>query len=102
MTLRNAAKDSVRLIATSSVLAPLGQPLLHAVLYALSLHHREVVSYDQPSRASAAERVRAILTELPPQTMSVDEAYMLRAAVLSTAKVEGDLAEAGVFRGTSA
>lgn len=89
-------------IVTSPLLTPLGQPLLHAIQYALSLHHREVVSYDQPSRASAVERVRAILTESRPQTMSVDEAYLIRCAVLTTAKVEGDLAEVGVFRGTSA
>jgi O-methyltransferase len=92
----------MRRIATSSLLAPLGQPLLHAIQYALSLHHREVVSYDQPSRASAVERVRAILIESPPQTMSADEACMIRSAVLTAAKVEGDLAEVGVFRGTSA
>ena len=76
-----------------------GRPLLRAVQYAL--HHREVVSYDQPERASAIERVRD-LAGWPTQVMSADEAYMIRCAVLSTAKVEGDLAEVGVFRGTSA
>ena len=102
MWLQRTAKSSLRRIATSPLLGPFGPALLHAVQYALSLHHREVVSYDQPERASAIERVREILADWPAQVMSADEAYMIRGAVLSTAKVEGDLAEVGVFRGTSA
>jgi hypothetical protein len=100
--LQHTAKSFLKRIATSPVLGPFGRPVLRAVLYALSLHHREVVSYDQPERASAIERVREILAGWPTQVMSADEAYMIRCAVLSTAKVEGDLAEVGVFRGTSA
>jgi len=100
--LQHTAKSFLKRIATSPVLGPFGPPLLRAVQYALSLHHREVVSYDQPERASAIERVREILAGWPTQVMSADEAYMIRCAVLSTAKVEGDLAEVGVFRGTSA
>lgn len=99
---QQTAKSSLKRIATSPLLGPLGRPLLRAIQYALSLHHREVVSYDQPERASAMERVREILADWPTQVMSADEAYMIRGAVLSTAKVEGDLAEVGVFRGTSA
>jgi hypothetical protein len=100
--LQNTAKSSLKRIATSPLLGPFGPPLLRAVQYALSLHHREVVSYDQPERALAIERVREILAGWPTQVMSADEAYTIRGAVLSTAKVEGDLAEVGVFRGTSA
>jgi O-methyltransferase len=100
--LQRTAKSSLKRVATSRLLGPFGPPLLRAVQYALSLHHREVVRYDQPERASAMERVREILADWPTQVMSADEAYMIRSAVLSTAKVEGDLAEVGVFRGTSA
>jgi len=34
--------------------------------------------------------------------MGVDEAYMVRSAVIATAKIEGDIAEVGVFRGGTA
>ena len=102
MTLRDTAKKSIRRIATSRLLHPFGPPLLRAVQYALSLHHREVVSFQQPERAPAVERVREVLTEWPTLTMGVDEAYMLRSAVLRTEKIQGDIAEVGVFRGASA
>ena len=102
MTLRNALKGLLKRIATSGFVRPVGRPLLHAAQYVLSLHSREVVSFAQPARAQDAARVRQILTEWPTLTMGVDEAYMLRAAVLSTAKVGGDIAEVGVFRGASA
>ena len=102
MWLQHTAKSSIKRIATSPFLRPFGRPLLRAIQFGLSLHHREVVNYDQPERALAMERVRKILADWPTPVMSADEAYMIRGAVLSTAKVEGDLAEVGVFRGTSA
>jgi hypothetical protein len=84
------------------MLRPLGPPLLHAVQYVLSLHYCEVVNFSQPERAKIAERIRAIVTSWPTQTMGVDEAYAIRSAVLATAKIEGDIAEVGVFRGGTA
>jgi hypothetical protein len=64
--------------------------------------HREVVNYDQPRRAKTAERIREIVTSWPKQTMGVDEAYLIHSAVLGTAKIPGDIAEVGVFRGGTA
>lgn len=95
-------KRIVKWVASNPLLRPCGPPLLHAVQYALSIHHREVVSFGQPARANAAERIREIVTQWPPQTVGVDEAYQIRSAVLATAKVEGDIAEVGVFRGGTA
>ena len=95
-------RSAARRIVTSPLLRPFGPPLLHATQYALALHHREVVSYDQPQRARAVERVREIVTRWPTQTMGVDEAYTIRSAVLQTAKIPGDIVEVGVFRGASA
>lgn len=102
LSARRLTKRIVQRVATSSLLAPLGKPLLHGTQYALGLHHREVVNFGQPERARAAERIREIVTGWGTQTMGVDEAYVIRAAVLATAKVEGDLAEVGVFRGGTA
>jgi hypothetical protein len=95
-------KQTVKWIATSRLLQPCGPPLLHAVQYALGIHHREVVSYDQPTRAKAAARIRDIVTTWPKQTVGVDEAYLIRSAVLATSKIPGDIAEVGVFRGGTA
>lgn len=106
MILTNKARDPikrvVKLVATSSALRPCGGPLLHAVQYALSLHYREVVNFSQPERAKIAERIRAIVTSSPKQTMGVDEAYLIHSVVLATAKLEGDIAEVGVFWGGTA
>jgi O-methyltransferase len=107
MSARSAAakepvKRMVKSIATSSLLCPCGPPLLHAIQYTLGLHHREVVNFGQPGRAKVAERIREIVTAWPKQTMGVDEAYLIRSAVLGTAKLGGDIAEVGVFRGGTA
>ncbi len=99
---RDSIKPIVKRIATSSLLQPYGEPLLHAVQYTLSLHHREIVNYGQPERAKTVERIREIVTAWPNQTMGVDEAYMIRCAARGTLKIEGDLAEVGVFRGGTA
>jgi O-methyltransferase len=76
--------------------------VLHATQFVLGLTHREVVTFAQPHRAEAVERIREIVTGFPTQTMGVDEAYMIRAAVLATARVPGAIAEVGVFRGGTA
>lgn len=95
-------KRIVKWVAMNPLLRPFGPPLLHATQYVLGLHHREVVNYHQPVRAQAAERIREIVTAWPTQTMGVDEAYLIRASVLGTAKIPGDIAEVGVFRGGTA
>ena len=97
-----AVKRIVKWLATNPLLRPCGPPLLHAVQYTLGLHQREVVNYAQLTRAKAAERVREIVTGFANQTMGVDEAYLIRSAVLGTMKVPGDIAEVGVFRGGTA
>ena len=101
-----AGNEVFRRIATgivrSRVLHPLGGPALHATYFALGLTQREVVSFAQPRRAGAAARIREIITDFRPQTVGVDEAYMIRSAVLATAGIPGELAEVGVFRGGTA
>ena len=96
-------KRAVSSVVTSPLASPLGTPALHLTQYALSLHRHEVVSFGQrPDRAQAAEFVRKILTMFQPMTMAVDEGYMIYSAVERTAKIPGDIAELGVFRGQSA
>jgi len=96
-------KRAVSTVVTSRLAAPIGVPVLHLTQYALSLHRHEVISFDQqPERARTAAFIREILTMFQPMTMNVDEGYMIHSAVESTAKLPGDIAEVGVFRGQSA
>lgn len=87
---------------TAPLLAPAGGPLLRLIQYGLSIHHREVVSFSQPHRIEGIERVREIVTQWSPSTLSPQEAYIIRKTVLQTSKIPGDIAEVGVFRGASA
>jgi hypothetical protein len=89
-------------IVNNALLRSLTKPLLRALQDVLARNHREVVYFGNPERAKAATRVREIVTGWETQSMTVPEAYTVRCAVLATAKVEGDIAEVGVFRGGSA
>jgi hypothetical protein len=102
MKAKDAIKPLVKSIVTSPSTRWCGRPLLHALQYALSVHHREVVNFSQPERAKIAERIRAIVTSWPTQTMGVDEAYVVHSGVVATSKIRGDIAEVGVFRGGTA
>jgi hypothetical protein len=97
-----AAKWILGRAVTSRGLSPLGDPLLRLLQYALGLTQREIVALNQEGRAKEAARIREIVTGFPSQTVGVDEAYLIRAAVLATAQLPGDLAEVGVFRGGTA
>jgi len=86
----------------NALLRSLTKPLLAAMQDVLTRNHREVVYLGHPERAKAATRIREIVTSWETQSMTVGEAYMVRSAVIATAKIEGDIAEVGVFRGGSA
>ena len=89
-------------MVTSPLIKPLRAPTLHATQFVLGVTHREVVSFAQPGRAATAAHIREIVTGFPSQTVGVDEAYLLRNAVLATSRVPGVIAEVGVFRGGTA
>jgi len=96
-------KRAVAGLVDSRLARLFGDPMLHLTQYALSLHGREVISFrDRPGRIRAAAFIREVLTKFQPMTMGVDEAYIVYSAVQRTAKVPGDVAEVGVFRGQSA
>src|SRR5689334_9943153 len=96
-------KSVVSALVTNPLAHRFGSPALRFTQYALSLHHREVINFDQRSdRARTAEFIRRVLTMFSPMTMGVDEGYMIYSAVQRTSKVPGDVAEVGVFRGQSA
>jgi len=96
-------KRAVAYVVTRAYLRPIGLPVLHAVQYALSIHAREVVSFDQTAeRITLIRFIRDVFTRFGGQTMGVDEGYMIAMAVRKTSHLAGDIAEVGVFRGQSA
>lgn len=97
-----ALKRIVAGIVTSPLTKPLRGPTLRATQFMLGVAHREVVSFAQPRRAETAAHIRDIVTGFPSQTVGVDEAYLIRNAVLATAGVPGIIAEVGVYRGGTA
>lgn len=78
------------------------KPLDHFRLrlqYFLSRLDYGVCNYRLPQRRKI---MRAILDQPRPMTLTPLEAYQLWTAAASTAKVEGDIAEVGVYQGASA
>ena len=67
----------------------------------LSKRNLEIVNYNDPDR----KKVNVIINEIRKETklsMSNTAAQELFIAVIATAKIEGDIAEVGVFQGSSA
>jgi hypothetical protein len=72
-----------------------------AVFFAIESRGRVVISYDDPQRRPVLDLIRKIKRETK-MILDDNEAYQISMAVKSTEKVQGDLAEVGVFRGGSA
>ena len=94
-------KRVVRWLATNNSLAPMREKLLRVTQYGLSCQNLVVVRYDAPERAPAMNLIWKML-DTRDALMSADEVYMIYTTVQRTAKVCGDLAEVGVYRGASA
>lgn len=75
--------------------------LARAVLFAIESKGSVVVSYNDPERRPVLELIRRIKRETR-MILDDNEAYQISMAVKRTAKIDGDLAEVGVFKGGSA
>jgi O-methyltransferase len=71
------------------------------VLFAIESKGRVVISYDDPQRRPVLDLIRKIKGETR-MILDDNEAYQISMAVKRTEKVQGDLAEVGVFMGGSA
>jgi hypothetical protein len=75
--------------------------LANAVFFAIESRARVIISYDDAQRRPVLDLIRQIKRETR-MILDDNEAYQISMAVKSTEKVQGDLAEVGVFRGGSA
>jgi O-methyltransferase len=75
--------------------------IANAVFFAIESRGRVVISYDDPQRRPVLDQIRKIKRETK-MILDDNEAYQISMAVKSTEKVQGDLAEVGVFMGGSA
>ena len=75
--------------------------LANALFFAIESRGRVIISYDDSQRRPVLDLIRQIKRE---RSMILDdnEAYQISMAVKRTEKVQGDLAEVGVFKGGSA
>jgi len=71
------------------------------IMKLLSQYHLIIYSYKDPYRAKVMDFIRKIKNE-NKLVMSFNEAYQLYNACEQTKKIEGDIAEVGVYRGGSA
>jgi len=76
-----------------------------AINYALSISRQQnygvMIFYNDPERANVIDLIRRIKSE-NEMVLTDNEAYQLFMAVKRTKKVDGDIAEVGVYRGASA
>ena len=71
------------------------------IFHAISIKNGEVIFYDDPERLKIIALIKKIRAEQDLRLTDL-EAYQIFMAVKRTAKVNGDIAEVGVYRGGSA
>jgi O-methyltransferase len=95
------AKKIISWAATTRLLAFPRRIVIDAITYALSSRHAVVIFYLDSERAKVIELVRKIKNE-KKMLLGDNEAYQIFMAVVRTKKVDGDIAEVGVYQGASA
>lgn len=85
----------------SSVADRLRMMIARAVIAAIARRNGVVIFYAEPERIRALEIIRRIKGEVR-SLLSDHEAYQIYMAVQRTAKIPGDIAEVGAYRGGSA
>src|SRR5215468_3733502 len=94
-------KRFLKWFASSKKLALVWRIFSRPVLYAIESNGAVVVSYDDPDRKKIIDLIRQIKRE---HWMLVfdNEAYQIFMAVKRTERINGDLAEVGVYQGGTA
>ncbi len=86
----------IRLTVTSKLLVPLRR-LLN---YAISAEHGVIVYYNDPERLKVFDLIKNIRKETE-MAVKDNEAYQIFMAVKRTQKIDGDIAEVGIYKGGS-
>lgn len=99
--MKEFAKRIIRWLAKTKLSSPIGKAIFSIILYKKRRIHRVAIYYDDPERANALSLVRKIKKEADMQVAD-NEAYQIFMAVKRAEKIEGDIAEVGVYRGGTA
>jgi len=94
-------KKIIDKIFTNKALAPIKKTAVGVALFIIHSRRGVLNIYYTPEKSKLFDLVVAIKKEIP-LLMATDEAYTLFTAVQKINKIEGDLAEVGVYRGGSA
>ena len=94
-------KKFLRWVAGSKMLALPWRIVSTPVIYAIENQGGTIVFYDDPERKKVIDLIRQIKRENPLLVFD-NEAYQIFMAVKRTERIQGDLAEVGVYRGGTA
>ncbi len=95
------AKKSITWLTSTKTLATPRRLFLRIIRYSLFTQSSIIVSYAHPERTKVFDLINTIHNETD-MLLGYDEAYQIFMLVTRTKKIEGDLAEVGVYRGGSA
>ncbi|MFH1836094.1 MAG: TylF/MycF/NovP-related O-methyltransferase, partial [Methanobacteriota archaeon] len=98
---KHYARKVVTWLMSLTVLSPLRSILERAFTYAISCRGGVVIYYDFPWQIPVFNLIKKIKDETD-MILSYPEAYQIFRAVQRTSKIEGDVAEVGVYKGGSA
>jgi hypothetical protein len=99
-SINSKAKRVIAWAVQQQSLAPFGRPILNVINYALPYHHMYVTSL-RKERRWISELIQQIRRDRN-MLIRPDEAFNIVLAAKASVKVDGDLAEVGVYQGASA
>ena len=102
ITMRELTKRIIKWMMTTAFLAYPRKIILEPIIAQCVLARKAmIIFYSDPKRTQALELIRKIKSE-NKMVLGDNEAYQILMAVERTEKIDGDIAEVGVFRGSSA
>jgi len=99
--MKKIAKIFVEWLSTTKILSFPRKIAARVILYVISTKNEEIIYYNDPERLKVISLSKKIRNERE-SLLSYIEAYNICMAVKRTLKVDGDIAEVGVYKGGSA
>ncbi len=99
--MKELIKKLIRWSASTKLLTVPRRIFTPVILYAIETRGRVVISYEDQERRHVLDLIRQIKRQTR-MLLQDNEAYQIYMAVKRTEKIDGDLAEVGVFEGGSA
>lgn len=99
--IKHMLKQIISVLTHASILSWPRKVLRQSVNYALATKNGVIVYYNTPERAKAMDLIHQIKKE-NDMLLFDNEAYQIYMAAKASAKIYGDIAEVGVYKGASA